>query len=361
LLQAPPIAGLTDVLFTVKKRWFGLKREYQMLVPEEVNVTLTQLEKTGLLTVQRQGRQVQAVDAHPLLREYFANLLSGQAAWQLAHQRLFEYLCASTEDKPMPTLDDLQPLYQAVAHGRLAGLQQKACDDVYWNRIKRGKEAYSTHKLGAIGANLGAIACFFEQPWQQAASQFSLADQAWLLTEAATSLRALGRLADAQEPMRAGLALYEKQRDWENAAITASNLSQLVLLLGDVAQAVATGERAVQYADQTGDAFERIVNRTAHADALHQAGQTAAALALFRQAEQQQADMQPKYPLLYSVRGFMYCDALLAATERCAWQIWCQPAQEVAVQEATCAAVDARAAQTLVIAERNNSGYLISA
>jgi tetratricopeptide (TPR) repeat protein len=354
LLQAPPIVGLTDVLFTVKNQAPDTPPQYQMLPQEEVNITLTRLEKTDLLTVQRQGRQVQAVDAHPLLREYFANLLSGQAAWQLAHQRLFEYLCASTEDKPEPTLDDLQPLYQAVAHGCLAGLQQKANAEVYWNRILRGEEAYSTKKLGAIGADLGAIACFFEQPWQQVASQLSLPAQAWLLNEAAYRLRALGRLADAQEPMRAGLALDEKQQDWENAAIAASNLSQLVLLLGDVPQAVETGERAVQYADQSGDAFQRIVNRITHAEALHQAGQTDAALALFRQAEQQQADMQPEYPLLYSLQGFLYCDALLAATERSAWQIWCQPTQEVAAHEATCAAVGARAAQTLIWDEEEN-------
>ena len=37
-----------------------------------------------------------------------------------------------------PTLEDLQPLYQAVAHGCQAGMQQEACDKVYRARIKRG-------------------------------------------------------------------------------------------------------------------------------------------------------------------------------------------------------------------------------
>ena len=35
------------------------------------------------------------------------------------------------EGQPQPTLEDLQPLYQAVAHGCQAGLQQEACDKVY--------------------------------------------------------------------------------------------------------------------------------------------------------------------------------------------------------------------------------------
>ena len=88
-------------------------------------------------------------------------------AWRVAQRRLYEHLCASTPDKPNATLDDLQPLYQAVAHGCHAGLPQEACDTVYHDRIQRGREAYSTNKLGAIGSDLGAIACFFETPWSR--------------------------------------------------------------------------------------------------------------------------------------------------------------------------------------------------
>jgi hypothetical protein len=64
----------------------------------------------------------------------------------------------------------LQPLYQAVAHGCLAGLQQEACVKVYRDRILRGTGSdgfYSTSKLGAFGSDLGAVACFFETPWSR--------------------------------------------------------------------------------------------------------------------------------------------------------------------------------------------------
>ena len=56
------------------------------------------------------------------------------------------------------TLDGLQPLYQAVVHGCLAGRQQQACDELYIDRILRGTGGggnFSTFKLGAIGADLG--------------------------------------------------------------------------------------------------------------------------------------------------------------------------------------------------------------
>ena len=69
-----------------------------------------------------------------MIREYFARQLRDQHpdAWRAAHGRLYEHLRDSTPDKPQPTLEDLQPLYQAVAHGCQAGLQQEACDKAFF-------------------------------------------------------------------------------------------------------------------------------------------------------------------------------------------------------------------------------------
>ena len=63
----------------------------------------------------------------------------------------------------------------------------------------------------------------------------------------------------------------------------------------------------------------RMINRTTLADARHQSGARADALALFREAEAMQAERQPEYPLLYSLQGFQYCDLLLGDAERMAW------------------------------------------
>ena len=45
------------------------------------------------------------LDAHPLLREYFARELREQRpeAWRAAHRRLYEHLCATTKDKAQPS------------------------------------------------------------------------------------------------------------------------------------------------------------------------------------------------------------------------------------------------------------------
>jgi hypothetical protein len=173
------------------------------------------------------------MDAHPLLREYFGKQLreNNPDAWRAAHRRLYEHLCSTTEDKGEPTLEDLQPLYQAVAHGCQAGLQQKAFDEVYWGRITRAAEYYSFRKLGAFGSDLGAVAYFFENPWTVPTPSLAEDAQAVLLMQASFYLRALGRLIETLEPMRAGLDRNVAQSDWKNAAISASNLSELELTL----------------------------------------------------------------------------------------------------------------------------------
>ena len=171
LRAEPAIPGLTDALVKLKEpQW---------------NIALKRLSEVDLLTV-----TPDAIDAHPLIREYFAKQLRDTQpdAFQAAHSRLFDHLCKTTPYRP-DTLEGLQPLYQAVVHGCLAGRQQEACEKVYCDRILRGTGSdgfYSTKKLGAIGADLAAVAAFFDEPWSRVSPNLSEADQAWLLNEAAS-------------------------------------------------------------------------------------------------------------------------------------------------------------------------------
>src|SRR5262249_9739383 len=145
------------------------------------NMALTRLEAAKLLTVNRDAAgALLSLDAHPLLREYFARRLRTQhpEAWRAAHRRLYEHLYPTTREGDNPTLEDLLPLYQAVAHGCQAGMQQEACEKVYRARIQRGDKAYSARRLGAFGSDLGAIACFFEPPWSRVSLNIKEGDQA---------------------------------------------------------------------------------------------------------------------------------------------------------------------------------------
>jgi tetratricopeptide (TPR) repeat protein len=306
LRAEPAIPGLTEAL--VK------------LTDPQWNIALKRLGDVDLLTV-----TPEAIDAHPLIREYFAKQLreSQPEAFRAAHARLFEHLCKTTPYRP-DDLAGLAPLYQAVVHGCLAGRQQEACKKVYRDRILRGTGPggnYSTFKLGAVGADLGAVAAFFVEPWSRLSSNVNTSDKGWLLSEAAYSLRALGRLTEAVTPLRVSVKMGEEAEDWKETAKRAGNLSELELTLGLLAEAAADAQHAIDFANRSGNEFRMMWGLTNAADALHQAGKHGEANALFAKAERMQAKRQPHIPLLYSLLGFRYIDLLLAPAERAAWQV----------------------------------------
>jgi Domain of unknown function (DUF4062) len=335
LLAAPAIAGLTEPLVG--------------LAEEDWNSSLDALESAKLLAVHRakgSGTLV-SLDAHPLLREYFGQGLRATQpeARRAAHRRLYEHLCATTKEDNEPTLEDLQPLYQAVAHGCQAGLQQEALEKVCRARIWQDGEPYTSATLGAFGSDLGALACFFEIPWSRVSPTLRKTDQELIVYSVGFVLRALGRLTEAYEPMGAAVESFVRRDNWSNAAIGASNLSNLELTLGEVAGAVQDAERSVTFADRAGNPFHRAARRALHADALHQAGRRTEAEVLFRKAEQIQAAAYPTYPVLFALGGFQWCDLLLAEAEQETGKV-----EAGAIDRrlrAVCRAVTQRAAQTL--------------
>lgn len=397
LRAAPPIAGLTEAL--------------QDLSAADWRRTLSHLRDLGLIQVSSAAGEAgvaerdaaplspaddrldtQLLDAHPLIRAYLARRLRDRQpeAWREGHRRLYEQLKASCPHRP-DGIAGLQPLYQAVAHGCLAGRYQEALYEVYVDRILRGTGSdgfYSWKKLGAFGANLGALAGFFVPPWQRPVPTLNEANQAWLLNHAAFNLRALSRLTEALEPMRVGAEMGVKQENWKAAATRYSNISELQLTLGRMPAAVADAEAAVAHAERSGNAFWCMASRTQIADALHQHGETEAALTHFREAESSQAQTQPQYPLLYSLGGFHYCDLLLAEAENAACSAWLADCEALEFAEAdtpatppttgsppspslptaaetqpgaalaACDAVTARATQTLTWAKRNKAALL---
>jgi len=258
------------------------------------------------------------LDCHPLVREHFGAVLKTQhpTAWKEAHSRLYEHYKALPEKlygKFLPdTIEEMEPLYRAVAHGCHAGRQQETLVEVYYPRIHRSAEAYGVKKLGAFGAELAALSGFFDEPWRQPATGLGDAHKAAMLNWAGFGLRALGRLREAREPMKTSLTSAIDREDWKNAAIAACTLSELSLTLGDVQAAVDYARQSVDFAERSGDSFERFSDRSTLADALHQAGELPEAERLFREAEALQQKSEPENPFLYSQQGYRFCDLLLS-------------------------------------------------
>ncbi|MHC4477430.1 MAG: SEFIR domain-containing protein, partial [Planctomycetota bacterium] len=134
-------------------------------------LSLANLRELRLIAEEDKGRPG-TLDCHPLVREHFGQRLQkgSPAAWRQAQRRLYEYYKAVPEKEHPDTLEEMQPLFAAVAHGCQAGLHQEALDDVYWDRIKRKDAHYSTRRLGAFGSDLSALAGFFDGLWTKPGS-----------------------------------------------------------------------------------------------------------------------------------------------------------------------------------------------
>jgi tetratricopeptide (TPR) repeat protein len=298
LKGGPPVPGITEKLA-------GLSAE-------DWQWALSNLRSAGLLS--KAGPQKPgALDCHPLVREHFGEKLKEEnpGGWKEAHTRLYHYY-KNLPGKELPdTLAEMEPLFAAVSHGCAAGLGQEALEDVYLRRISRGDEAYTVKKLGAFGADLAALSHFFQGPWSQPAAGLKEEYKAAVLNWAGFCLRAVGRLQEAIQPMKAGLNLQAKNEDWQNAASAAGNLSELVLALGRVDEAVGYAGQAVTHAGNSEQWEQKMVTRTALANALLHRGELEEAEKWFREAEAMQKKRQPGYRYLYSLPGFQFCDLLL--------------------------------------------------
>jgi hypothetical protein len=256
--------------------------------------------------------EVDAIDAHPLIREWFGERFrtKSRKSWQAAHGRLHRYLCEATAESDAPTLEELAPLYQAIAHGCRAGLHQQVFKDIYINRIcrrshgeDRNIEYYAFVKLGAAGTELAALSWFFEKPYERTIATLSSYDAFTVQRLTANCLRAQGRLMDALpiqygqlDELQSGRVhgrARQRGRQARAGAISRSmfNLSQTELLIGNIVKAcslaIKSEEVIAPWADRV--MFRGLIrnSQTAQANALFAAGNASAVEALFSNRERQ--------------------------------------------------------------------------
>jgi AAA ATPase domain len=303
LRAKPAIRGLTNALVGLSdeqwRRAVVRLREIRLLAPLDPS-------------------DPEALDAHPLVREWFGERarLTNEAAWKATHSRLYDHLRDTTHEGKTPTLVDLAPLYHAIVHGCRAGRCQEALDEVYVNRIcprmaKGRLEFYAVNKLGAIGSSLAVIFWFFDRPYEMPLASLMPLSGAWILGEASFALRAQSRLGEALPALRESLRRMEEAHNLDPVSM-ALNLSQTELLFGEIAAATRTAEKAVALAEREGDAFWMLAGRAARAEVFHAAGQWKKAVGLFADAERRQRERNPAQPYLFSVQGYLYCDLLLS-------------------------------------------------
>ncbi|HKQ72913.1 MAG TPA: NACHT domain-containing protein [Blastocatellia bacterium] len=301
LRAAPAIPGLTDAL--------------QPLSEAQWRQTLAKLRRIKLLAERPAKASYQAVDeldAHPLVRDYFRQRLEHTAldAWHEANNRLCEYFAQIAEEFPN-TLNEMAKLYAAVGHGCKAGRYQEMWDEIYFRRIQRGEEFFSTRTLGAFDSELAMLTNFYEEQWHKPIVLLRETTKASLLSKIGVRLMALGQPIHAIDPLRTALNLRIAGEQWKYAAINASSLSEAYSVIGSLHDALTYSRRGVELADQSGDVNQKFARRAICASVLHQLGNFSEASLMFCEAEEMLKRGIPGIPFLYTLAGFMYCALLL--------------------------------------------------
>lgn len=297
LREAPVIVGLTEPLQHFKAR--------------EWNQAVAKLRRIKLLG-EASPNEPGTIDAHPLVREHFKQQLKRERpdAWREGNNRLYEHLKRTAKELP-DTIEEMSPLYAAVAHGCAAGKYHEALGEVYYDRIQRGVEHFNWNTLGAYGADLAVLSGFFDAPWNQLVEGLKDDDRAFLFGETGIDLRALGRLDEAVQLMRTALEILIEWGDWKNAAVNAGNFGQVYQTIGDLPQALKLDQQAVELSDRSIDRFQQLTRRANLAHVLHLAGHLTEAAAVFREAEDRLRQWQPTHSFLFAGAGFTYCTLLL--------------------------------------------------
>ncbi|NIM16787.1 MAG: TIR domain-containing protein, partial [Candidatus Aminicenantes bacterium] len=119
LKAEPAIPGVTDKL-----------RE---IAEDDWQFAIDNLRAASLLA-KKDPQKPEVLDCHPLIREHFGDKLrkKNPKGWKEAHKRLYHYYKDLPEKEYPDTLEEMEPLFAAVAHGCRAKLHQEALDDVYW-------------------------------------------------------------------------------------------------------------------------------------------------------------------------------------------------------------------------------------
>jgi len=327
LRAEPAIPGLTDALAALSEeewtRTLGVLQGLGLIVRNEAHSLRNTPGPLGRSKPRSRLRTSSYfIDAHPLLREHFGTeLREGQIdVWRAAHRRLYEYLRDTTQVPLRPAVDDLQPLFEAVAHGCKAGVGHEAFWNVYYERIQHRNDYYATNVLGLFSSDLSALASFFPDGIDQPEQSLDKGTVVILLRQTAYSLRAVGRLQDAEGVAKSALKIAMTVRDpFGGDVIAAGLVSQIELSLGKIADAEISAKLAVRLARESQHINRQISSRCYLAAALICGGKRQAAARTFLAAETLQKQSSPNCPYLHSTQGFAYHDLLLMNVERAAW------------------------------------------
>lgn len=298
LRAAPPIPNLTDALFEAND-------------PEELwQQAVLRLRKAHLLA-HTDSANLHALDAHPLIREHFAIQLDEHYAGAAseAHRRLYEHLKQSAPKMP-DNLNDMMPLYHAVAHG-CAGAECQGAWSVYWERMAQKNWAF-TSRVAPPGISLAALSYFFEHDFESLNTEpLEPEGEARILYDTGHYLFLLGNTNQAIEPLKRALDKFEDLGAWKVATNNARILRETHLIRGELSQALRVAWRCLENADRSKKRFPMMSARAALGQVLDYIGADVVAEECFNNAEEYVKHQKDGTRRLFYIWGYWKLNFLL--------------------------------------------------
>lgn len=255
---------------------------------------------------------IYSLDAHPLVREYFANSLRKRnfPSWTAAHACLYEHLQKAAPYWPSD-ISGMQPLFQAVSHGCHAGQHQDVFIQIFRTRINRGRHHYLVNGLGATDAEFSLLSLFFKEEWKPVNEFSDVRSRIRLLRQIGLALRATGNLKKAIEPLSSGFRLSKSVDDWNESVNIARHIAQTYLVLGNIVEARQWASESVSLLTGRVDKFDKVAAHAGLAHILHYQNDISGAISSFKTAGGIDTEGDQSKPLFAGLQRYRYCELLL--------------------------------------------------
>lgn len=241
---------------------------------EWMNV-LSELRERRVLGTAVEGRAGD-VDAHPIVRQYFAEQICTRwpKQWKEGHKRLYEhYRSKAKVDSNPTTISALFPLCLCVMHGCQAGLYPEAYE-FYTTRVDSGATGYpATSGLGAFGLVLATLSQFFDSGWIHPTTSLTPKARADVLHRAGYCLQVFGRRDEAWAAYQAVLSLCVDGVNDYQAAKDCRVLSEMALTRAQFSEAARYAKEGRRFAEKTSFTALKMQLLSAYADVLSHARQ----------------------------------------------------------------------------------------
>ncbi|MCY1075975.1 AAA family ATPase [Archangium lansingense] len=283
-------------------RFHGLKH----LRTTDIDEGISRLRSHSLLTETEDERFL----LHPIVRDYFREQLRAEAPekYRVLHEYLFEFFRRKTARRPDKT-GELLPLYQAFHSGYLGGRAEASFRDVFWERLRRGHQDYSTRILGNETSDAIALYGYLRNDCRPSEQEpLTLIRSA--LEQAMSRFWSIGWTDDAIRTAWIRFRL-EREKGAIEAAAALSVLIEFLVQSGDLANAHGVALLKHQLAEQAKDAYLLVKSKSQLARVLHRRGLLESALSMFLSAEELNTRDEPEAPLLQELDGLFFCELLL--------------------------------------------------